>query len=104
MEFVLDVKEQEAPETADYVDAFVTLHDDGTVWVGVFVSLEKLGQLMRKLSGTRECRGGLYYWESGLVLMREPGVDAIFEAIQDMVEDSAIRRHLVKQDDEDDDA
>ncbi|RCG29636.1 hypothetical protein DQ384_18775 [Sphaerisporangium album] len=92
----------EAPETADYIDVFVTLHDDGSNWIGVFVSLGKLERLMRQLDGTDECCGGLYYYESGLVLLREPGVDAMFAAIQDMVDEDGIRRHLVRQVEDDD--
>ncbi|MEV7006269.1 hypothetical protein [Streptosporangium sp. NPDC051022] len=96
VDFPIGGPELDDLELVDDVDVFVTLRD-GTSWLGVFISLAKLASSMKVRAESGELRGGLYHWESGLVIMRQAGVSAILEAIRDMVAEGDVEEHLIKQ-------
>src|SRR5262245_55152049 len=75
---------EDSPEASENADGWVTL-PDGTKWSATFLSHAELGRIMGRWRVTGECLNGGYFTCPDLVLIRSPGVQAMFAAVRDMV-------------------
>lgn len=92
-------------DTVYDVDVLVTLVD-GSRWSATFMTLDAIERVLRKWSLTGECLGGVFFQCRDLVITREPGVPAMMEIIEGLVEGTDQRLQDVFQylepDDDDD--
>ncbi|MEV4159804.1 hypothetical protein [Nonomuraea dietziae] len=83
-EMVIPRWEEHAPETADEVDATITL-PDGTRRYATFMTLGVVSGIMDRWRDTRELLNGRYFWCSDLIIIREPGFGSMVDAVRDMI-------------------
>jgi hypothetical protein len=76
--FVLD--DGEDLESVCNVDVFVNL-PDGSRWSATVFTLVEVDRLMKRWADSEEALGGRYFWCSDGLIVREPGVSAMFEVI-----------------------
>ncbi|HET9519158.1 MAG TPA: hypothetical protein VFO77_15655 [Actinoplanes sp.] len=74
----------DAPDTADNVDAHIYLADGSHRYATFFTPQAIIG-LLRKDAETGETGGGRYFWCSDQVIVPEPGVPAMMAAITEMI-------------------
>ncbi|MDX3454413.1 hypothetical protein PV396_21105 [Streptomyces sp. ME02-8801-2C] len=96
----------DSPETVDNVDAVIT-GPDGTRWSATLLTRSAIDSVMGRWATTGECLGGQYFQVQDLVIVREPGVDAMVRALEDIFDeyglDTDVLPKLGPLDDEDDD-
>lgn len=89
------LQEDERPEEVCNTDGWVIVHGDGR-WAFTLLTLAELNRLMARWKETGETT---YFACRDLVLLRDPGADAVKEAIQDLVRGDGHQLHLIKTDD-----
>lgn len=75
----------------DNVDVEVRL-EDGSRWAATFFTLENLRETFEKNSRTAECRGGLYFWASGMVIVRHLTHESIVLTVEELMEEDELSR------------
>jgi hypothetical protein len=68
----------------DNVDVEV-IFDSGKRYVATFFTLDNVQSLMNKYKVTQECKGGLYFWASDMVLVRKLSREVIHETVEDLI-------------------
>lgn len=66
------------------VDMWVTFAD-GQRWSGTVFSLDEARRLMDRWQDTGECLGGRYFYCWDNLIVRDPGVPAMVQVIDDLV-------------------
>ncbi|MDX3382335.1 hypothetical protein PV682_12815 [Streptomyces niveiscabiei] len=74
------------PETLDDGDVLITGPDGEQWWAAIF-SMSKLQEIMDRWRETGESLNGGYFWAKGLVIVREPGLEGMVLAIEDLYEE-----------------
>lgn len=72
------------PDSADEADATIVL-PDGTRRYATFMTIDTIARVMARWSASGECLNGGYFWCSDLIIIREPGFQAMTEAIRDLI-------------------
>ncbi|MFJ8105824.1 hypothetical protein [Streptomyces sp. NPDC096132] len=95
----------EDPETLEDGDVLV-IAPNGDRWWGVILTMGRIQAIMDRERGTGDSLGGAYFWAKGLVIVREPGMESMVRAIEDLYDsyghlDGVLPR--TEPDDEDDD-
>jgi hypothetical protein len=85
------------PDQVENADGWVTVQGEGT-WSATFITLAELNRLMNRWHGTGEYLSGAYFICPDLVLLRNPGVDAILTVVRHLV-DTGGYEALVKTED-----
>ncbi|MEU4000846.1 hypothetical protein AB0E76_34325 [Streptomyces fungicidicus] len=67
------------------VDVFVTL-EDGSRWTATVFTVAEVERLMKLWAGTDEALGGRYFWVSGGLIVRDPGIDSMTDVIAGLVD------------------
>jgi len=68
----------------DNVDIEV-IFDSGKRYVATFFTLDNIRSLMDKYKETQECKGGLYFWASDMVVVRKLSREIIHETVEDLI-------------------
>lgn len=77
-------------DTVDDVDALVVLPDRSR-WSATFMTLEAIARVLEKWKLSGECLGGIFFQCPDLVIVREPGVPAMLEVIEGLLDDDEER-------------
>jgi hypothetical protein len=72
------------PDDTHQADATITL-PDGTRHHATFMTLEAIQQVMDRHHTTGECRSGGYFWTSDLIIIRQPGLSAMIDAVAELI-------------------
>jgi hypothetical protein len=72
------------PNDTHEADATITL-PDGSQHYATFMTLEAIQQVMDRHQTTGECRGGGYFWTSDLIIIRQPGIPGMIDAVADLI-------------------
>jgi hypothetical protein len=59
--------------------------DDSIRFVATFFTLENVRGLFRRNQVTGECRGGLYFWASDMILVERLTLEAVKETVEDLL-------------------
>ncbi|MGC4757656.1 hypothetical protein [Micromonospora trifolii] len=86
------------PETADNIDAHLTLAD-GTRRYATFMTTDEIGRILQRWARTGEVGGGRYFWCSDLVIIPRPGVEAMVAALGEMIRSGDLDVMLSKLED-----
>jgi hypothetical protein len=84
----------EDAETVEDVDVEVRL-GDGSRWSATCVSLAQVGRIMDRWATTGECLSGSFFQCADLVIIRRPGVPAILEMIEGLLDSGEFRYTFV---------
>ena len=71
-------------DTADEADATIIL-PDGSRRYAAFMTLGVIQRVMDHWRTTGECGSGKYFWCSDLIVIREPGIPAMTDAVADLI-------------------
>jgi uncharacterized protein DUF4240 len=71
-------------DTADEADATIIL-PDGSRRYATFMTLGVIQRVMDHWRTTGECGSGKYFWCSDLIVIREPGIPAMTDAVADLI-------------------
>ncbi|MFE9635329.1 hypothetical protein [Streptomyces sp. NPDC006463] len=71
---------EDDPLTVENTDAIVTA-PDGTRWSATLLTLDEVARVMDSWTTTGECADGSYLQVKDLVIVREPGVEAMTRAL-----------------------
>jgi hypothetical protein len=82
----------------DNVDVEVALAD-GSRWSATFFTVANVEKLFEKNRGTGECRHGLYFWASDMILVRKLDRETITETIDGLLEGGEFTRAFGRLDD-----
>ncbi|MEU0511200.1 hypothetical protein [Amycolatopsis sp. NPDC006125] len=75
----------DAPGSVENADAWVTLAD-GTRWTATFLTYAEIGRIMGRHRRSGEyLSGGYFTCPADLVVLAEPGVRAMLDAVVDLV-------------------
>ncbi|MFH0519154.1 hypothetical protein ACHBTE_18535 [Streptomyces sp. M41] len=80
--FVPDAGED--PEDVCNVDMWVTF-TDGQRWTGTVFTIDEARRLMDHHANTGECLGGRYFYCWDNLIVRDPGIPAMVEVIDQLV-------------------
>jgi hypothetical protein len=72
------------PEDTEAADVTISL-PDGSRHYATFMTLGAIKQLMDRHRQTGECHSGSYFWASDLIIIREPGIPAVIDAVADLI-------------------
>lgn len=81
--FLLDPR-SDAEESVANVDAIVDL-PDGSSWALTIVTIDEVRRLLARWNETGEVANGSYFWVSDQLIVPEPGVTAMTNAIRELV-------------------
>lgn len=81
------------------VDVEVRL-TDGSRWSATVFTVDEVRRLMEKWAQTGEETGGRYFWCSDGLIVREPGVDSMTQAISRVLDEGDFEQILQRLDDE----
>lgn len=87
------------PDATENVDADV-LDDEGGRWAVTFLTLAEVGRVMSRHEASGESLGGRYFACVDLVIVREPGVQGMADAIADLAETGGLEGFLSRLTDE----
>lgn len=59
---------------------------DGRCWVGTVGTLKAVEKIMSRYAETGECLGGVYFWASGLLILRDEDEGAAFDSLEGLVD------------------
>ncbi|MFD7624561.1 hypothetical protein ACFV7Q_00695 [Streptomyces sp. NPDC059851] len=82
------------PDTVENTDAIVTA-PDGTRWSATFLTHSEIAKVMDRWSATGECADGSYFQVQDLVIVREPGVDAMTRALVDIFDEYGMNTEVL---------
>ncbi|MHC5909088.1 hypothetical protein ACVNF4_35265 [Streptomyces sp. S6] len=71
------------PETIDDGDVLI-VGPGGEEWCANVMTQGRIQKIMDRWHGTGESLHGAYLWAEGLVVVREPGVDSMVRAVEDL--------------------
>lgn len=69
----------------DNIDIEVKMAD-GRRFVATFFTIQNIVTIMRRYEVTGECKNGLYFWASDMVILRELTEHSIRATVQDLVD------------------
>jgi len=75
------------PGTLDDGDLHITGPGGEEWWAAVF-SMGKLQEIMDRWRETGESLNGSYFWAKGLVIVREPGLEGMIRAVEDLYDEN----------------
>lgn len=82
------------------VDVEVRLTADGSRWSATVFTLAEVERIMARWSRTGEALGGRYFWCSDGLIIREPGIDSMTQALVGLLDDGDFTQALKRLDDE----
>ncbi|MET8748754.1 hypothetical protein ABZW32_01520 [Streptomyces sp. NPDC004667] len=85
---------EEDPLTVENTDAIVTA-PDGTRWSATLLTHREIAKVMDRWATTGECADGSYFQVQDLVIVREPGVDAMTRALVDIFEEYGMETRVL---------
>jgi hypothetical protein len=88
IEFRLEAGQE--PTSVSNVDAVIEM-PDGTRWGATLITIDEIEQILSRHRVSGESRGGLYLHGPDLIIMAEPGIDRMAEALADVVRN---RQHV----------
>lgn len=88
----------EDPDSVCNVDGWIDVPGRGS-WTGTFLSLAEVARLMEHWRETGENASGAYFVALDGIIVREPGVESILIAAQDLVATGDYETYLVKSED-----
>lgn len=65
--------------------------NEGETYYLTFMTAEMITRQMKGYESTGECSGGLYFWCSSLVVLRELDEDSVLQAIQSLFDAGELR-------------
>ncbi|MEX3105782.1 hypothetical protein DF268_14965 [Streptomyces sp. V2] len=71
------------PETIDDGDVLI-VGPDGERWCANVMTQGRIQKILDRWRDTGECLSGAYLWAEGLVVVREPGVESMVRAVEDL--------------------
>ncbi|NJC69598.1 hypothetical protein HC031_07665 [Planosporangium thailandense] len=77
------------PETVENTDAHIYLRDS-THRYATFMTTNEIARVLQRWADTGEGGGGRYFWCSDLVIVPRPGVQAMLDAVQELVRSGEI--------------
>ncbi|GGR93073.1 hypothetical protein GCM10010269_35130 [Streptomyces humidus] len=81
--FRFTVETGDEPGTLDDGDVLVT-GPGGKRWFAVVLAMSKIQEILDRCRDTGENLNGTYLWMKGLVIVREPGVESMVLAVEDL--------------------
>ncbi|MFE5857825.1 hypothetical protein ACFQ61_32000 [Streptomyces sp. NPDC056500] len=81
------------------VDVEVRLAVDGSRWSATVFTLAEVERLMKKGSPTGEESGGRYFWCSDALIVRDPGIDKMAQALAGLLDAGDFTQVLQRLDD-----
>jgi hypothetical protein len=88
------------PDRTENIDAVV--QGGGSRWYATFLTVSEVGRIMRRHEASGESLGGRYFVCTDLVIVREPGIQGMADAIVDLAETGDLETFLTRLDDEPD--
>src|SRR5437868_6126849 len=79
------LEDGEDPGAVENIDAVIEMPDDSR-WGATAFTLREVERLFQRWRSSGEAAGGLYLRVPDLILMREPGVEKIADAIADLID------------------
>lgn len=95
---VFIISEEERDGAEDNIDAQLRL-PDGTCWSASFMTLDAISVVMRRWRETGECLNGAYFKVHDLVIIPEPGFDAMVRAFRGILDEGGPQGVLPQLDD-----
>ncbi|MGW7680171.1 hypothetical protein ACWGID_05490 [Kribbella sp. NPDC054772] len=89
------LEEDEAPETVSNVDGWIDIPGRGS-WAGTFLTVAEVARLMERWRETGENASGAYFVALDGIIVRDPGVESILTAAQDLVATGDYELYLIK--------
>lgn len=80
--FILGAEDE--PETADSIDAVITLPDHSR-WSATFISISEIQRIMGHWRTTGECADGAYFYCTDLVIIRDVGIPSMVRFLERMI-------------------
>lgn len=71
---------EDDPASAENADAEITM-PDGTRWSATLLTLGEIGRIMERWRTSGGCHEGAYFRCPDLVVIRDPGISAMVEAL-----------------------
>lgn len=75
---------EENPSDIENADGWLTF-DTGGRWSATFLTIAEVGRVMDRWRASGECLSGSFFTCPDLVILRNPGVQAMFEAVSELV-------------------
>jgi hypothetical protein len=83
----------------DNVDVEVDF-GDGRRFVATFFTIENIRRLIQKYEQTGECKSGLYFWASDMIIVRQLADTVIADTVADMITEQELERAFSQVDSE----
>ncbi|MFI6931014.1 hypothetical protein [Streptomyces sp. NPDC050287] len=104
--FTFTVGDGQEPGTLDDGDVLI-VGRDGERWCANIMTQGRIQAIMDRWRRTGESLDGAYFWVQGLLIVREPGVESMVRAVEDLFDAygdlNGILPQLGPADEEDDD-
>ncbi|MFC4506959.1 MULTISPECIES: hypothetical protein [Streptomyces] len=81
--FTFTVGDGRQPESLDDGDVLI-VEPGGERWCANIMTQGRIQAIMDRWRGTGECLDGAYFWVQGLLIVREPGVESMVRAVEDL--------------------
>ena len=72
------------PDRAEEADATIVL-PDGARRYATFMTLGAVAAVMERRQRSGECLSGQYFWCSDLIIIGQPGIPGVVEAVRDLI-------------------
>src|ERR1700730_16199631 len=72
------------PHIAEEADATIVL-PDGARRYATFMTLGAVAAVMERRQRSGECLSGQYFWCSDLIIIQQPGIPGMVEAVRDLI-------------------
>lgn len=92
------LEEGESPEAVCNVDGWIDIPGHGS-WAGTFLTVAEVARLMEHWRETGEYASGAYFVALDGVIVRDPGVESILIAVEDLVATGDFELYLVRSED-----
>lgn len=69
----------------DNIDAYITL-ENGDKYFGTFFTTRNIETIMRRHSESGESKGGIYFWATDMIIVKELTMECMNACIDDLLE------------------
>jgi len=80
----------DTPEDGN-VDVVVYM-EGGSRYGATFFTLDNVHHLFRRYEKSGECKGGLYFWSDGMVLVRQLSQSTIEQTVEGLIQEGALEK------------
>jgi len=87
--FSIEILEEINDVKLENIDIFVTLHKSKKRYTATFFTLNNIKQILEGYKETGECRNGMYFWASDMIITKDLSLKVINETITDLIETGA---------------